>query len=408
MLIRKITTVLATGSLLLGTVTPAAFASTGVGILGNGAESSSNVSVTQNNNDTATQNNSAKITNHIDSSSSTGGNDANFNTDGDTMIQTGNAANGVSVSNTANSNFMSNQNPCGCNNDSLIQVGGNGAFSTNNAALTQNNNTTGTQNNAANFHNDIDAHATTGDNSASDNTGGNNSIFTGSAKNFVDVNNTANKNVMVGAGAGAGVGGTTIDVTGNGALSSNNVAATQNNTATATQNNSATFFNDVDARARTGDNNGDFNTDGNNSIFTGSATNMVGVANIANQNVLTTLGGDCGCATGDVFKVKANGAFSDNNVAATENNSQTAAQNNAADFSTFLDPKGQTGDNSVSDATGSFWFGSDPNGIMTGSSASETQVVNTSNENVLSSNGVSMGGWSFNWDPSSVIGLMGL
>jgi len=406
MLITKITTVIAAGSLLLGAITPA-FADTGVGVLGNGAASSNNVSVTQNNNNTATQNNDATITNHIDSSASTGGNNADFNTGGNNAIQTGSAANGVSVSNTANSNFMNSSNPCGCDNGSLVELGGNGAFSTNNAALTQNKNNTATQNNSADFTNDIDAHAKTGGNSATDNTGGDNSIFTGSARNAVDVTNTANQNVLTGgSGTGTGVGGTTLKILGNGALSNNNIADTSNNSATATQNNSATFFNDVDASATTGKNDADFNTDGNNSIFTGSASNFVGVVNIANRNVLSGLD-QCGCATGDLFKIADNGAFSGNNVAATENNDQTATQNNAADFSNFVDPHAKTGFNDATDNTGSLFLIGDPNTVLTGNAASQTEVVNTSNENVLTSNGVSMGGWSFSWDPSSLMGAFG-
>ena len=402
---KKLTTAIAMGTIIANAFLLPALANastTGVGITGNGAESTSAVSVTQNNTTTATQNNVATITNKIDAQSNTGGNDANYNTGGNTQIQTGAASNGVSVSNTANSNFMATGNPCNCDNGATILEGDNGAFSNNAAALLNNNTNTATQNNTADFTNKIDTKTTTGNNSGSDNTGGDTSIMTGPANNWTDVVNTANKNVITGSDATAGTGATSLQIDGNGALTANAITDTNNNTAVTTQTNAATFFNNVDATAQSGKNDANYNTGGNNNVQTGGAANWTGVANIANQNVVDAL--DCGCATGDVFNEADNGAFAGNTVAATNNNTQTAAQDNGAEFSNYADPHAFSGDNSLSDATGS-WL-PDNQSVTTGQAASQTEVVNTSNENTISSNGVDFGGmnWNFTFSPSAILG----
>lgn len=400
---KKLTTAIATGAIIFSAVTPA-LASTGVGVIGNGAESNNTVSVTQTNTTTASQNNDANITNNIKTQSSTGGNNADFNTGGNTSVQTGAATNGVSVSNTANINALTVGDPCNCDNGATILEDGNGAFSNSTADLSNTNTKTATQNNTANFTNNVDSSASTGKNSASDNTGGDNTIMTGAAKNWTDVVSTANKNVMGGTGATAGTGATTLTIGDNGALSTSAITDTNNTTAVAAQNNAATFFNNVDSSAKTGKNAEDFNTDGNNQIQTGPAANWTGVANIANNNAMDALG--CGCATGDVFKVGDNGAFSGSAINATNTNTQTAAQDNGATFSNYVDPQAFSGDNSLSDATGSYWFGGD-NSVMTGQSASQTEVVNTSNTNEISSNGINIGGidWGFNFNPGSLLGM---
>ncbi len=399
---KKLAAALATGAILLATVSPA-FADTAVGNLDNGAESSSAVTVTQNNNSTATQKNAATITNDITSSSSTGGNNTNFNTNGNNQVYTGSASNAVNVSNTANDNQMSNPSANNGGN-TLLKNGGNGAFSVNAANLTSNNNANASQNNAANFRNTIDSSASTGNNSGSDNTGGNTSLFTGPAKNVTDVVNQANQNVMTGGNAAFGFGGgTTLENNNNGAITDNSVAATENNSATATQANTATFGNIITGGAFTGKNKGNFNTDGSTAVMTGSALNWTGVSNTANNNVMNEAAGNCGCALtnhGNLVENAGNGSFSSSAANATMNNNQTAAQANAVDFSNLVDPSAFTGKNSASDTTGSFWF---PTGssVMTGNSASQTDVSNTSNENVMS-NGVTLAGVNFNWNPAAL------
>jgi hypothetical protein len=415
MLIKRISTVIATGSLLFGTLATPMFASTGAGAIGNGAESQNTVNVNQTNTSTAAQTNNATITNNVSSDASTGGNSTDFNTGGDSAIRTGGASNVVDINNQANSNQMQMPTQCNCDNGGLVEVGGNGAFSANAANLNTTNNTSAFQNNAAQFTNNVDAESKTGANTASDNTNGNSYIFTGPANNAVGVNNVANKNVMTSglgsdAGTGAGLGsGTTLKIDNNGALSANAINANQNNSAFASQNNAANFANSVTGGAFTGDNDTDFNTSGNSGIQTGSAMNWTGVANMANYNVMSGLS-NCGCATGDLFKDAGNGAFSGSTINDNENNTSADYQNNAAAFSNGVDTKAKAGYNTASDNTAGYYLFDDPNTVMTGNAASQTQVQNQSNMNSMTSNGFDMGGmnWTVDWNPSSVMGIFGL
>jgi len=79
------------------------------------------------------------------------------------------------------------------------------------------------------------------------------------------------------------------------------------------QDNNANIKNDVDAKAKTGNNDASYNTGGDSIIVTGNATTNVGVQNKANAN-FATIGGGNGGAGGSSVRVTGNGAFSDNNV----------------------------------------------------------------------------------------------
>jgi len=403
----KITTAIATGAILLSTVTPA-LAATGVGVVGNGAESTNTVNVTKNNTSTAVQSNSADISNTVSSTANSGGNTADFNTGGSSSITTGPAANAVSISNEANSNKLSTGDPCGCSDPTQVVVKGNGAFSNNAANVTSNNNNSAYQTNTADFTNNVTNNANTGDNSGSYNTGGGTSIFTGPAKNATQIDNKANENVMFGGSTGAGNGGSSLIIGDNGALSANAINATNNNTSTAVQSNDAAFSNYVDNTANTGDNTADFNTGGGVRLQTGGAFNWTDISNAANRNVIANFN-DCGCATGDLLKEVGNGAFSANAINATNNNDQSQYQTNSADYTNAVTNDATSGDNSASYGTEGFW-GFDPS-VLTGPTGSNTQVNSSANQNVLTSTGshsdVSFGGWNVNlgWDPASVMGM---
>lgn len=406
---KKLATAIATGAILLSTVTPA-FATTGsaAGNVSNGAESTNNVSVAQNNTTTATQTNTANITNNVKSKSSTGDNSADFNTGGDSSIVTGGASNGVTISNTANNNQMTLSGMGGGNGSSLLQNMGNGSFSDNNTALSTNNRTDANQTNSALFGNTVDSSAKTGGNSSSDNTNGNSSVVSGAAQNGVAVNNVANQNVFTGNNGAFGLGSAlTLSNTGNGSSSDNNVVDTTSNSATVGQSNSAAFYNVITGGAFTGKNTGDFNTDGSTRIKSGDATNETGVSNAANTNVINQTA-DCGCAlTGaTLFSNESNGAFSYNNTAAALNNAANEGQANAADFSNVVDPSAFSGHNSANDGTGSLWLDG-LNSVTSGRSSSVTVLENSSNANTISSNGMNVGGLNFSWNPQQVLSMFG-
>jgi len=406
----KITTAIATSAILLSTVAPA-FAATGVGLVGNGAESNNAVNVTNNNSSTAVQTNSADISNTVSSTSNSGGNTADFNTGGGSSIVTGPATNQVGISNTANSNKLDTGNPCGCSDPTQVSVNGNGAFSQNAANVTNNNDSSAYQTNTADFTNNVTNDANTGDNSGSYNTGGGTSIFTGPAKNATGIDNKANQNVMTGgnAGDGNGNGATSLIIGNNGALSANAINATNNNSSTAVQTNDAVFSNYVDNTANSGNNTADFNTGGGVKVETGGAFNWTGISNEANSNVISNMN-DCGCATGDLLKEVGNGAFSANAINATNNNDQSQYQTNAANYTNAVTNDSNSGGNSTSYGTEGF-YGFDPS-VITGPTGSQTQLDSSANQNVLtgSHSDGSFGGWNVNlgWDPASVMGMFGM
>lgn len=104
---QKITTSLATGAILLSSISPAAFAAKSVYISGNGASSDNTVSVSQNSRTNVSQSNDARISNTVNTNSNNGGNSAGSNTGGDVRIVTGSAGTHVGISNVANANVLS-------------------------------------------------------------------------------------------------------------------------------------------------------------------------------------------------------------------------------------------------------------------------------------------------------------
>src|SRR3989344_8106782 len=88
---QKIGVAIATGALLLNAFAPLAFAGTTIIINGNGSNSNNDVNVDYNRDVDVDQNNDADVNNDVNVDANTGKNDANNNTGGDVMIDTGNA-----------------------------------------------------------------------------------------------------------------------------------------------------------------------------------------------------------------------------------------------------------------------------------------------------------------------------
>ena len=100
---KKIAAALTSGAMFLS-MTSTAFASTSIEVTGNGYDSSNSSNVSAQTSTNLVQDNSASVTNHVNSSSNTGGNKADQNTNGDVIIRTGDAQTKVSVDNMLNSN----------------------------------------------------------------------------------------------------------------------------------------------------------------------------------------------------------------------------------------------------------------------------------------------------------------
>lgn len=190
-------------------------------IMDNGAKTLNDINLTLDRSLLVTQGNFADIQNKVDAEASSGKNDANMNTGGDVMIDTGNASTGVGIDNMANFNYA--DLGCGCLLDIEGKIAGNGYESENeiNATLIDLKEAFQTNEYVCGHHhrgievaslfgyggdkkdacNDVEAESATGKNDANMNTGDGTyedpvEVSTGNAENLVSVENTANANVL--------------------------------------------------------------------------------------------------------------------------------------------------------------------------------------------------------------------
>lgn len=403
---KNIVSLLASGALLLGSFTPA-LAETNLTVSGNGSASDNNVSVDISHTTSVVQNNTANVTNTVETHSNTGDNTANDNTGGSTTIDTGNATSLVRLDTAANVN-QARLNDCGgCNGgDTKVTVSGNGSFSENNATVDTSSTKSAFQQNDATINNQVYTDNNTGYNDASRNTGGNTLVLTGHAVSDVGVRNRANANVLnMGGGSSGGSTGspTVVRIEGNGSASQNDVNVQHDQSSTVVQDNRADFYNDVLTHNDTGYNNADDNTGGNTTVDTGNAVARTRVDNMANFNSASL---DCGCMTGLTTKVAGNGSFSSNYLTfyGENNNSvfQGGENGNDARFSNNVDTGNDTGLNDSSRNTAAYANIFDPVRTFTGHSMSDTQVLNKSNMNVVGS----MPSVNFSFDLNGLMSFM--
>lgn len=390
---KKIAAGLVSASLLFNMVTPA-FAATSLEISGNGADSenATNVSVSQNT--VVSQTNEANISNDVNADANTGGNSANRNTGGGVTVDTGDAKTLVGITNTANSNSAEVEN-CNCETDAEVLISGNGAGSKNQAGLGLVSTTVVAQDNDADIDNKVNADATTGDNKANRNTGGDVEITTGNAFTHVEIANEANANwARVGGSNGAGNGSVSLRILGNGADSENGILLGLEKDILLQQYNTADVDNDVYADATTGNNRANRNTGGEVDIDTGNAHAGVAVDNAVNFNWADV---GCDCLTDITAKVAGNGAETENYIAAELADSLNVYQDNSCGGSEWswlfdwnrggndcvdnhLNADADTGYNKGNRNTGN--PGADPS-VTTGNAETLVGVDNTGNANVF-------------------------
>ena len=418
----------------------------------NGTGSTNTGSATITDSTTTLQNNSASVVNDLSGSSVTGQNTASKNL-GDTTITTGDANTSGTLITALNTNiagvavsefnvvddqmgdlvldFAAN---CisGCSTGSTsIANTGNGADSTNTGTLDQNSSNATFQTNDATVTNTMILGADSGNNTADKNTGGNTSITTGdaniSANSLTFANNNIAGNVVYGVvniygdlkgdiifpeemlGTCCGNLNTTLANINNGASSTNTTNATITNTDQTYQTNTAVIDNLISVDAQTGENDVNKNTNGNNSIKTGSANVDAQVLNIANNNVdggvwwLVLVneagnwigklmgspdGANMAGSAGTEFQVdpsgeisvtnSGNGAGSTNMGSITQNTSNTTVQTNTAHITNTMDLSANTGGNSTSKNTGG------KSTIQTGDANVIANLVNFVNNNISS------------------------
>ncbi|MDO8498391.1 MAG: hypothetical protein Q7S44_01250 [bacterium] len=301
---------------------------------GNGSDSTNSTDLTQDTASTTFQNNDATLENNLLLGSNSGDNTALKNV-GDTTIQTGDANTSANVMSFLNNN-LSGDVLIGVVNIFGDLIGdiilpdiygtssltasntGNGSDSTNSASLDQTLTDTTYQTNDAQIVNNLNLQATTGDNLASKNTGGDSTITTGDANITAQVLNVVNSNIdsgywwlvlvneagewtgkILGAPDGSNMAGSegtefTVnangDITaqniGNGTDSQNSATIDQSSSNTTIQNNVAKILNNINLFANSGGNSASSNTGGNSTINTGDANVVANLVNFINNNIV--------------------------------------------------------------------------------------------------------------------------
>lgn len=406
---RQLIAILATGSVALSALAPAAFADSTLVISGNGSSSNNNVKLEQSTNTTVVQSNVANVTNTVNTSSSTGGNKANDNTGGDVTVKTGDATTQTTIKNTLNSNTA--QVNCCNTGDVTASILGNGSSSKNDVKLDQKTGaaTSVFQDNTANVVNSVDSSAKTGANEANNTTGGDVLIKTGDALAISDVKTTANVNqAVVGGGVGSNspAGTLTAIIDGNGTNSHNDLHLDLSKSTSIVQDNLANVVNDVNSDATTGKNKANDSTNGAVTIETGAATAASMIDNNVNFNAAEI---DCGCLLDTKAKIEGNGSNSKSDIHAQLGGDQSVFQGgqegtgNLADLVNTAGADAKTGKNDALFNTGSVVLGSDPY-INTGDATNVTTVANSGNSNVYGSM-LDLPAFDFSFNFGSIFGI---
>lgn len=217
------------GNIILpeGALTPCCLGSASAANTGNGSGSTNDASINQSTNDTTYQFNNVDLTNNLILDTTSGGNDVNANTGGNSEITTGDTSIMAQVLNVANNNIVGGNfwlvivneagrwigrilgSPDGQNfggssdfeflvnefGEITVVNSGNGSGSTNTGTVDSTVSNTTVQTNTANIVNNLDLSANTGGNSASKNTGGDSIIKTGDANIIANIVNFVNNNI---------------------------------------------------------------------------------------------------------------------------------------------------------------------------------------------------------------------
>jgi len=135
-------------------------------------------------------------------------------------------------------------------------------------------------------------------------------------------------------------------VTGNGAFSDNHVFDSQRNETSVRQSNNTNISNNVRNNLNTGRNSANFNTGGDVVIRTGDANANTHIQNTAGFNAAYVSSNGCSsCGSNNNVRIEGNGAFSNNAVRVSDNNSHTYKQDNNTRFNNDVRDNNNTGYN---------------------------------------------------------------
>jgi hypothetical protein len=255
-----------------------------------------------------------------------------------------------------------------------IVVSGNGSNSDNTVTFGQSSSTAVVQTNQAEVTNTVTSKSSTGENRANDNTGGDVIIRTGNAESETAIENMLNQNAAS-VDCCESVNDVEVKISGNGSRSENNVELGLEDSKQLFQTNTASVRNDVDSKAKTGENDAKRTTGGDVTIYTGDATAKSDVSTSANANQ-ATIGGGSHSTSGTLSAwITGNGAYSINDLKLEVARETQLVQENAASVVNDVYSFGETGDNEANDNTGGEVH------ILTGDATAETIVDNMVNFN---------------------------
>ena len=344
---------------------------------------------------------------------------------GNTFIDTGDVNSNGNIFTTANSNISEGGNCCGNGGIGVINDG-NGSGSSNTGSATVSENNTTDQSNSASISNGLTGASVSGQNSASNNTGGDSFIDTGNASTTGTIITSANTNIDgvtvaefnivddhvgdyildFGAGCVSGCDGFTglAQNSNNGSNSNNNASINSDTNNITNQINDGVVNNDLYLTSDSGNNTASGNTGGDSYVTTGDASvagnvltflnnNLAGNVILGVVNIFGDLIGDIilpesalnafACATcgGSTALVNSgNGSNSDNNASSDQAIIDTITQVNVADIDNNLILDANTGGNSASGNTGGDVY------ITTGNADVTAQVLNIANTNIIGGN----------------------
>ena len=287
---RILTITLVSIMLTFGTFPPFDVLATELVISENGADTESTVNVSSETTTEISQNNTAGITNNIDTQTNTGNNSASLNTQADVNMATGDTTTAISVENSANTS-TANLDCCNSNNDINSLITDNGSGSTNEVNIDINTSTTYVGEQTVRINNNIAGTSSTGNNSANYNNGGSVSIVTGDIKvrlNLVNAPlNLSNVDLDVSSPS------VLATIAGNGAYSANIINFSNSDDRQVFTHSSADIGNYIFWDLDTGHNEANGNNGGEVTIETGDIDLEVFIKNLVNlSNVKVTCYGE--------------------------------------------------------------------------------------------------------------------
>ena len=365
-----------------------------------------------------------------------GGGDNSFDTDqtgglsgdsvvGGSSVASGDATSTSLIENDLNTNSLNNPSDSASVSETgsvSVATSDNGSGSSNSGSVSLTEGSDTSQTNGAVIKNDLTQSATTGDNSASRNTGGENTIVSGDANTTGTIINSVNTNLagvavyefnindnhmgdyILDFNSANCISGCDVAVdvanSGNGDNSENNLDVNLISDNSTFQSNDADVENNMTLIADSGDNQADSNTAGNSTITTGDANVSANALTFANNNlagnvvyavvnifgdligdILLPDGSILGCCGQDAKVVNSGNADgSDNNLTFSQTTNEDISQFNLADIDNNLILSAETGDNSTSSNTNG------DNSITTGDSSIVASVVNFANMNIAGGN----------------------